>query len=172
MSSLCIVVGFDGVGATAKPHLVYLGRDAAAGAKARECSNAVRFEVFSQAVGLRKMNDRHDASKPATAVLPQVETLKALKALDAGEAAWKLAAEAFKRVEGEMVQVKERQASLGADASPEAVQAAAEAVEAVEAALALEVKSLEEASREYKRLESVARELVKADKARGVKFGK
>jgi hypothetical protein len=172
MSSLCIVVGYDGTGASARPFLVYLGRDGSAGEAAMGVSNAVRFEVFKQAVGLRKHNARHDGSKPATALVPGEATVKALRAVGELDEVLKAAVAKVKAAEGGVAHAKDLLAARGAEASAADVQAGQETVTAAEAVLAVAQEKLKAASAAQKRAEEDAAALVKADKARGVKVFK
>jgi hypothetical protein len=64
---LHVIIGYDGHGNAARPFPVYVGRDKNAALTAEAASNAVRFERFNNAAGLRKHNDAHDPSKPSDA---------------------------------------------------------------------------------------------------------
>ncbi|EIP96871.1 hypothetical protein OpiT1DRAFT_01298 [Opitutaceae bacterium TAV1] len=65
--SLIIVIGFDRPGASAEPSLVYLGGGGEESRLAMDESDACRFEIFRNPVGIRKHNSAAEARRQESA---------------------------------------------------------------------------------------------------------
>ncbi|WP_043586675.1 hypothetical protein [Geminisphaera colitermitum] len=64
---LHIVIGFDRPGASAEPSLVYLGKSGEEARAEMDKSDANRFEIFRNPVGIRKHNSASAARREAAA---------------------------------------------------------------------------------------------------------
>lgn len=179
---LHLAIGFTEQGASALPFLVYVGKDKSDMLAAMEGSNAVRFEIISNVTGVRKNNPRHDGSKAPNALLPLLATVAAIELAKGRDHEVKCADialhEAVKAVEGCKAErdaaksLAEGAAEDQKEAANEAYAAASTALKEAESEHGKAVDAFNAAVAVAKVANSDADRLVKADKARGVRFTK
>jgi hypothetical protein len=166
---LHIAIGFAGQEASAACFPVYVGRSKSEMLAAMEGSNAVRFEVISNQTGVRKNNPRHDSTKAATVLLPMLATVSALVALRNAESVVKSADEVLKGAVAATESAKGSVAGMAADLPEEEKVQVHEALKVAEERHGAAVKAYNVAVEVLKAAKGTAEELVRADKARGVK---